>query len=148
MAAADDGGRRNDRKGEMAKQLEAEAGTEPSDQAAAILADIAERSRKLIKDFLARQQDLDGPTLGFNGGSPTGGTFVEMLTRLMSQPQELMQAQFGLWQDHARLWQVATQACSGWRCRRSSSPNVATAGSRTRPGTRTRCSTSSSSPTC
>ena len=76
-------------------------------------ADIAERSRKLVKDFLARQQDLDGPTLGFNGGSPTGGTFVEMLTRLMSQPHELMQAQFGLWQDHARLWQVATQRMLG-----------------------------------
>ena len=76
-------------------------------------ADIAERSRKLVKDFLARQQDLDGPTLGFNGGSPTGGTFVEMLTRLMSQPHELVQAQFGLWQDHARLWQAATQRMLG-----------------------------------
>ena len=80
---------------------------------AAILGDIAERSRKLVKDFLARQQDLDGPTLGLNGGSPTGGTFVEILTRLMSQPQELMQAQMGLWQDHARLWQATTQRMLG-----------------------------------
>ena len=97
----------------MAKQFEAEAGTEPADQVVAILGDIAERSRKLVKDFLARQQDLDAPTLGLNGGSPMGGTFVEMLTRLMSQPQELMQAQFGLWQDHARLWQATTQRMLG-----------------------------------
>src|SRR4029450_12152746 len=97
----------------MAKQSEAEAGTEQADQVVAILGDIAERSRKLVKDFLARQQDLDGPTLGLNGGSPTGGTFVEMLTRLMSQPHELMQAQFGLWQDHVRLWQTATQRMLG-----------------------------------
>ena len=97
----------------MAKQFEAEAVTETSDQTRAILADIAERSHKLIKDFLACQQDLDGSTLGLNGGSPTGGTFVEMLARLMSQPHELMQAQFGLWQDHARLWQVATQRMLG-----------------------------------
>ncbi|HEX6015859.1 MAG TPA: alpha/beta fold hydrolase, partial [Geminicoccaceae bacterium] len=79
----------------------------------AILGDIAERSRKLVMDFLARQQDLDGPTLGLDGGSPTGGTFVEMVTRLMSQPHHLMQAQFGLWQDHARLWQFATQRMLG-----------------------------------
>ena len=31
----------------------------------------------------------------------------------MSQPQELVQAQFGLWQDHARLWQAATQRMLG-----------------------------------
>ena len=97
----------------MARQLEAEVGTAPSDQMAAILGDIAERSRKLVKDFLARQQDLDGPTLGLNSGSPINGTFVELLTRLMSQPQELMQAQMGLWQDHARLWQATTQRMLG-----------------------------------
>ena len=40
----------------MARQLEAEVGSASSDQMAAILGDIAERSRKLLKDFLARQQ--------------------------------------------------------------------------------------------
>ena len=29
-----------------------------------------------------------------------GGAFLEMLSRVMSQPQELAQAQFGLWQDY------------------------------------------------
>ena len=97
----------------MIKQSEAEVGTVQADQVAAILGEIAERSRKLVKDFLARQQKLDAPTLGLNGGSPLGGTFVELLTRLMSQPQELMQAQFGLWQDHVRLWQATTQRMLG-----------------------------------
>ena len=97
----------------MAKQFEAEVGTEQADQVVAILGDIAERSRKLVKDFLARQQDLDGPTMGLNGGSPTGRTFIEILTRLMCQPQELVQAQFGFWQDHVRLWQTATQRMLG-----------------------------------
>ena len=97
----------------MARQLEAEVGTAPSDQMVAILTEIAERSHKLVNDFLARQQDLDGPTLDLNSGSQINGTFVAMLTRLMSQPQELMQAQFGLWQDHARLWQATTQRMLG-----------------------------------
>ena len=97
----------------MARQLEAEVGTASSDQMVAIIGDIAERSRKLVSDFLARQQDLDGPTLDLNSGSQINGTFVEILTRLMSQPQELMQAQFGLWQDHARLWQATTQRMLG-----------------------------------
>ena len=97
----------------MARQLEAEVGTAPSDQMVAILGEIAERSHKLVSDFLARQQDLDGPTLDLNSGSQMNGTFVAMLTRLMSQPQELMQAQFGLWQDHARLWQATTQRMLG-----------------------------------
>ena len=56
----------------MIKHSEAEVATAQADQVAAILGEIAERSRKLVKDFLARQQDLDAPTLGLNGGSPRG----------------------------------------------------------------------------
>ena len=44
----------------MAEQQEALAEVDQSDQVVAILGDIAERSRKLVEDFLARQQDLDG----------------------------------------------------------------------------------------
>jgi hypothetical protein len=46
-------------------------------------------------DFVARQQDLDGAVTTANGYDSTklGGTFVELLTRLMSQPHELVQAQ-------------------------------------------------------
>jgi hypothetical protein len=99
----------------VTKRLEAEAtaGTGQSDQVAAILGDIAERGRKLVRDFLARQQDLDGPAPGLDGVSLAGGTFVEILTRLMSRPHELARAQLGLWQDHARLWQAATQRMLG-----------------------------------
>src|SRR4051794_3838321 len=93
----------------MAEHVELEAGMEPSGQVAAILGDIAERSCKLVKDFLNRQHDLEAPMPGFNGGMLAGGPFVAILTRLMRQPDELVQAQFGLWQDHARLWQAAAQ---------------------------------------
>ena len=94
-------------------QAEAVA-AQQSDQVVEILGDIAERSRKLVEDFLARQQEHDEARPGLNGGgAPMGGAFVEMLARLMSQPHQLAQAQFGLWQDYVRLWQHTTQRMLG-----------------------------------
>ena len=99
----------------MAEQQRAQAAADHSEQVAAILGDIAERSRKIVEDFLARQQGLDAAVTGPTGldGTKLGGTFVEMLTRLMSQPHELVQAQFQLWQDHVRLWRATTQRMWG-----------------------------------
>ena len=98
----------------MGEQQEARAQEEQAQQVGEILGEIAERSRKIVEDFLARQQ-LDGAMAGPTGldGSKLGGTFVEMLTRMMSQPHELVQAQFGLWQDYVRLWQSTTQRMLG-----------------------------------
>ena len=97
----------------MAQQQEAAMAADQSEQIAAILGDIAERSRKLVEDFLARQQDLGAEPSSLNGHAPLGGAFVDMLTRLMSQPQELIKAQFDLWQDYVRLWQNTTQRMLG-----------------------------------
>ena len=99
----------------MAEQQQAQAGAEQSEQVVAILGDIAERSRKLVEEFLSRQEGLNGAMAGPTGldGTKLGGTFVEMLTRLMSQPHELVQAQFQLWQDYVRLWQSTTQRMLG-----------------------------------
>ena len=132
----------------MAEQQLAQSDADQSEQVVAILGDIAERSRKLVEDFLARQQDLDGTAHGLDRHAQLGGAFLEMLTHLMSHPHELMQAQFGLWQDYVRLWQSTTQRMMGAERRAGDRrPIAATAGSRTPPGTTTRCSTSSSSPT-
>ena len=97
----------------MAEQQQAAPEAEQSEQVAAILGEIAERSRKLVEDFVARQSDLDGVGDQFDGHAPMGGAFVEMLSRVMSQPHELAQAQFGLWQDYVRLWQHTTQRMLG-----------------------------------
>ena len=98
-----------------AEQQRAQVGPEQSEQVALILGDIAERSRKLVEDFVARQGDPNGAVTTANGFDSTklGGTFVELLTRLMSQPHELVQAQFQLWQDYARLWQATTRKMMG-----------------------------------
>ena len=74
-----------------------------------ILGDIAERSRKVIEDFVARQTDPVEVRDQFDNHSPLGGAFIDMLNHVISHPGELVQAQFDLWQDYVRLWQSTTQ---------------------------------------
>ena len=57
----------------MAGQQQAAVETDQSAQIVEILGEIADRSRKLIEDFVARQGDLEN--LG-NGHTPLGGTFM------------------------------------------------------------------------
>ena len=97
----------------MAEQQEVAPEAEQSEQVVAILGEIADRSRKLVEDFVARQSDFGEVGDRMDGHAPMGGAFLEMLSRLMSQPHELVQAQFGLWQDYMRLWQHTTQRMFG-----------------------------------
>jgi polyhydroxyalkanoate synthase len=94
----------------MAKQQEATGGATP-DEIALIIGEIAERSRNLIEEFLARQQAKDHG----RGLDPVqvGSAFIDFTTRLMSNPAELAQAQFDLWQDYVRLWQATTSRMMG-----------------------------------
>jgi polyhydroxyalkanoate synthase len=94
----------------MAKQQEATGGATP-DEIALIIGEIAERSRNLIEEFLARQQATDHG----RGLDPVqvGSAFIDFTTRLMSNPAELAQAQFDLWQDYVRLWQATTSRMMG-----------------------------------
>src|SRR5258707_2924791 len=70
------------------------------------LADIAERSQRLVMEFLQRQRP-DG--LGMADPLNVGEAFVEMTQRLMADPTRLVQAQLSLWQDRLKLWQYTTQ---------------------------------------
>jgi len=76
------------------------------------LADIGERSQRLINEFLEKQANPPP-----HGGSPDplniGNAFLEMTTHLLSNPAKLMEAQWSLWQDYAALWQTATQRLLG-----------------------------------
>jgi polyhydroxyalkanoate synthase len=69
------------------------------------MAELAERSQRLVQEFLARQSDGAGVMDPLN----IGGAFFEMTQRLMTDPAGLMQAQLGLWQDYLRLWQNTAQ---------------------------------------
>jgi len=76
------------------------------------MANIAERSQKLVSEFLKRQNDGD------SGQQPLdplniGNAFMEMTARMMADPAKLVQAQMNLWQDYMALWQSTAQRMLG-----------------------------------
>jgi polyhydroxyalkanoate synthase len=74
------------------------------------MADIAERSQRIVGEWLKRQAD-EGP------GAPDplniGSAFLEMTARLIANPAKLMQAQLGFWQDYMSLWQNTARRVMG-----------------------------------
>ena len=65
------------------------------------MTDIAERSQRLVTDWLNRQS-IEVPELDpLNIGS----AFLEMTAQIAANPAKLMQAQIGFWQDYMTLWQ-------------------------------------------
>ena len=95
----------------MAEQQEARIDAQHED-VARIMGEIAEKSRTLVEEFLARQQAANGNAGGLNPNS-VGSAFLELTTQLMANPLDLMQAQFSLWQDYLRLWHGTTQRLMG-----------------------------------
>ena len=73
------------------------------------MADIAERSQRIVGDWLKRQ--------GAEAANPDpmniGAAFMEMTAKLMSDPARLVQAQVGFWQDYMTLWQVTARRMMG-----------------------------------
>ena len=75
------------------------------------LADIAERSQRLVAEFLARSRGEGG--IGMGDPMAVGAAFFEMTARLMSDPARLVRMQMSLWNDYLRLLQHATERMLG-----------------------------------
>jgi poly[(R)-3-hydroxyalkanoate] polymerase subunit PhaC len=75
------------------------------------MADIAEKSQRLVADFLSRQ----GGEGGFGMADPMaiGAAFFDMTAKLMADPSRLVQAQLSLWNDYMTLWQRTAQRFLG-----------------------------------
>ena len=73
------------------------------------MADIAERSQRIVADWLKRQSQEKPSADPLN----IGNAFLEMTTKLMANPAGLMQAQIGFWQDYMTLWQNTTRRFMG-----------------------------------
>jgi polyhydroxyalkanoate synthase len=73
------------------------------------MTDVAERSGRIVQDFLRRQSQ--------DGAAPDqmhiGRAFLEMTAKLMSNPAGLVQAQLGFWQDYLTLWQNTARRMMG-----------------------------------
>src|SRR6185436_14711407 len=70
-----------------------------------------EQSQRLVADFVQRNQFQSGSG-GFDPMA-IGRAFMEMTTRLMSDPAKLMEAQISLWQDYMNLWQSTAKRMMG-----------------------------------
>ena len=75
------------------------------------MARIAERSQRLVTDFLSKQatDGLKGPSDPFN----VGQAFLEMTAKMIADPAKMVQAQMSLWHDYMTLWQRTTQRLLG-----------------------------------
>ncbi len=73
------------------------------------MADIAERSQRIVGDWLKRQAQETPELDPLNIGS----AFMEMTARLIANPAKLMQAQLGFWQDYMALWQSTARRMMG-----------------------------------
>ena len=74
------------------------------------MADIAQRSRRLVTEWLKnlpRDEHEADP-------AKIGSAFLEMTARLMANPGQLLQAQVGLWQAYMSLWQNTTRRLMGY----------------------------------
>jgi polyhydroxyalkanoate synthase len=74
------------------------------------MAEIAERSQRLVMDFMTRQAEQG---VGMADPLNIGTAFLEMTQRLMADPGKLMQAQVSLWHDYLELWQRTTERFLG-----------------------------------
>ncbi len=76
------------------------------------MADIAERSQRIVTEFLSRQGDGPNPA-GMADPLNIGNAFLEMTARMMSDPGRVVEAQMALWQDYMLLWQQTTRRMMG-----------------------------------
>ncbi|MSO76465.1 MAG: class I poly(R)-hydroxyalkanoic acid synthase [Alphaproteobacteria bacterium] len=90
-----------------------EADPKPSDpsELARRFGEIAEKSQKIVKEFLARQGD--GGPMGSTDSVGVGRAFLQMTADLMSEPQKLLDAQTQLWHDYLQLWHRTTRRFLG-----------------------------------
>lgn len=75
------------------------------------MADIAERSSKLVNDFLHRQAE-QAPNTQIDPLN-IGQAFFDMTAQMMSNPAKIAEAQMELWQQYMQLWHVTAQRMMG-----------------------------------
>ncbi len=73
------------------------------------MADIAERSQRIVGEWLKRQ----GGEVSNPNPLHLGTAFMEMTAKLMANPAGLVQAQIGFWQDYMTLWQNTARRMIG-----------------------------------
>lgn len=95
----------------MVEQPSGTSTPEETQDLAATLGQIAEQSSEMVSDFLKDNYGIDYATQ--IDPLNIGGAFLELTTRLMTNPAILVQAQMSLWKSHMDLWQSTTRRMMG-----------------------------------
>lgn len=72
----------------------------------AAMAEIAEKSQRLVSEFLAKQ--AEDPEISDPDPLNIGSAFAELTTHMMQNPAKLVEAQMELWQQYYTLWHNTT----------------------------------------
>jgi len=95
----------------MAENGEKNTALPDSEQMPKLMADLTERSQRVVQAFLDRQKDSDG----FQIPDPViiGKAFMELSNKMMADPAKIIQAQSELWQSYAKLWEGTAKRVQG-----------------------------------
>jgi polyhydroxyalkanoate synthase len=96
----------------MAEQQGAETKMIDPAELSKAMTSIAERSQRIVTDFLARQAS-EPASVGMADPLNIGGAFMEMTAKLMSDPAKMVEAHLNLWQDYMTLWQNTARRMMG-----------------------------------
>jgi polyhydroxyalkanoate synthase len=91
----------------------------PNDDMGESFASIAERSQRLVNNFVAHQ----GAQFGMADPMNIGNAFLELTKRMMADPAKMMEAQMALWQSYMELWQATGQKMMGQTAEPVASPD-------------------------
>ena len=78
-----------------------------------IMGEIAEKSQKLVQDFIERQHKSGAALPPKPDPLNLGQAYMAYTTSIFTNPMQVMQSQFDLWQDYMRLWQSTSRRMLG-----------------------------------
>lgn len=107
----------------MAEEMSSEIKLVDAAELSKAMANIAERSQRIVAEFLSRQAAEPG------GGNMDplniGSAFLEMTSKMMSDPAKLVEANITLWQDYMALWQNTAMRFLGEAAQPVAKPDAA-----------------------
>ena len=93
----------------------AQNSTRPTWDAAALanqLGKIAEQSQRLVQDFLRDRPDI--ARVGMGDVTTLPGAFIELATKMMTDPAAIARTQINLFNDSLRVWQTTAERLIGY----------------------------------
>ena len=91
-----------------------ESGAKPFDPAdwPRVMFRIADRSQRLMHEFLERNKDLRAE-MGTFDPAHISEAFGELISRILNSPERFADAQLALWQGYIRIWQTTLNRLQG-----------------------------------